>query len=150
MTNEPTAAAERVRRVRDLEPVEVVYRDDFEGAEWAYSNDLSALAVEYVNQQPTYADLARELAEAKAQAAAFADATPFTVKTAIDTPGFELDPDSGYVVFEDEILSWLISVDGFGCVSIYGNKIHDDYQPRTVGQWNRLITALAIATPGKK
>jgi len=76
--NDTTAAAERVRRVRDLEPVEVVYGDDFEGAEWAYSNDLSALAVEYVNQQPTYTDLAKQLAEAKAQAAAIDDATPLT------------------------------------------------------------------------
>jgi len=66
--NETTAAAERVRRMNNGEDLRTIY--DCRLAVDAVPNgqrDMVTLAQAYLAQQPTYADLARELAEAKAE-----------------------------------------------------------------------------------
>lgn len=55
--------------MQDKVPIEIVYGTDFEGAEWAFSNDIDALTRAYLAQDPPYADLTARLAAAESQLA---------------------------------------------------------------------------------
>jgi hypothetical protein len=68
MTNNDLAAAERVRRAETCESLCSIYDEaDFQVAFNRYTWDRMEVVKAYLAQQPTYADLARELAEAKAE-----------------------------------------------------------------------------------